>query len=74
MKPIAVLGVLLIVLGVAALIYQGISYTRSDTVMKIGPFEATTERQNTIPLPPVVGVVAVGAGVVLLMMGVRKHA
>ena len=74
MKPIALIGLLLIVVGLAALVYQGITYTSGDTVMAIGPLEVTTERQKTIPLPPVLGLVAVGAGVVLLTVGVRKRA
>jgi hypothetical protein len=74
MKPVAIVGVLLIVIGLAALVYQGITYTTRDTVIDFGPLQATTERQKTIPLPPVLGVVAVGAGVVLLTTGRRKAA
>lgn len=74
MKSVAIVGLLLVVIGLAALTYQGITYTTRDTVMKVGPLEATAERQNTIPLPPVLGVVAVGAGVVLLTTGMRKRA
>jgi hypothetical protein len=74
MKPVAIVGLLLILIGVAALVYQGITYTTRDTVMNFGPLQATAERQKTIPLPPVLGVVAVGAGVVLLTTGMRKAA
>lgn len=74
MKPIAIVGLLLIVIGLAALVYQGITYTTRDTVMNFGPIEATAERQKTIPLPPVVGVIAVGAGVVLLTTSMRRRA
>ena len=74
MKRTAIVGVVLIVLGIAALAYQGISYTSRETVVDIGPVHATADRQKTLPLPPVLGIVAVAAGVVLVVTGVRKHA
>jgi uncharacterized membrane protein HdeD (DUF308 family) len=74
MKPVAVLGVLLIVFGLAALAYQGFTYTRREKVIDLGPIQATAERERTVPLPPVVGIVAVAAGVALVMAGVRKGA
>jgi hypothetical protein len=73
MRPIAVVGVVLIVLGLVALVYQGINYTSRETVIDIGPVRATADRQRTLPLPPVLGVVGVAGGVVLLMAGVRKR-
>jgi len=60
------------VLGLAALAYQGISYTSRETVVDLGPIHATADRQRTLPLPPIVGIAAVAAGVVLLVTGVRK--
>jgi hypothetical protein len=71
MKPMALVGVLLLVLGLAALVYQGITYTSRETVIDIGPVHATADRQKTLPLPPVVGMAAV-AGVVLLVAAMRK--
>ena len=72
MKPIAVAGIVLIVLGLAALAYQGITYTTRETVLDIGPVHATADRQKTLPLPPVLGIVAVAGGVALLVAGARK--
>ena len=72
MKPVAILGVLLIVAGLVALAYQGITYTRREKVIDLGPIHATAEREHTVPLPPVVGIVAVAAGVALVFAGVRK--
>ena len=72
MKPISILGVALIVLGVVALLYQGITYTSRETVIDIGPIHATADREKTLPLSPVLGVVAVVGGVVLLVAGMRK--
>jgi hypothetical protein len=74
MKPLAMIGVVLIVFGLAALVYQCINYTSRETVIDIGPVHATADRQKTLPLPPVVGGVAVAGGVVLLIAGMRKTA
>jgi hypothetical protein len=74
MKPIALIGVVLIVLGVLALAYQGVTYTSRETVIDLGPLQATAEREKTIPLPPVLGIVAVGAGAMLLIAGGRRSA
>ena len=65
-------GIVLIVIGIVALIWGGISYTRRDTVVDAGPLEIETERRETIPLPPVLGVVALAGGVVLLIYGSRR--
>lgn len=70
----SVAGIVLIVLGLAALAYQGITYTTRDTVIDLGPIHATAERQKTMPLPPVLGIAAVAGGIVLLITGVRKRA
>jgi uncharacterized membrane protein HdeD (DUF308 family) len=73
MKPLTILGVVLIVLGVLALAYQRITYTTRETVLDVGPIEATAERQKTIPLPPVLGAAAVAAGVIVLVVGNRRR-
>ena len=74
MRPVAIIGLVLIVLGLAALAYQGVAYTSREKVLDIGPIHATAEREKTVPLPPVLGIVAVAAGVVLVVAGVRKRA
>jgi hypothetical protein len=66
-------GVVLIVLGAAALLYQGITYTSRETVVDIGPIHATADRERTLPLPPLIGIAAVAGGIVLLVSGVRKR-
>jgi len=70
---ITIAGVVLIVLGAAALLYQGIGYTSRETVVDIGPIHATADRERTLPLPPVVGFAAVAGGIVLLVSAVRKR-
>ena len=60
------LGIALVVLGLVALIYGGISWTRRDTVVDAGPIEITTDKQEGISIPPIAGIVAVVAGVALI--------
>jgi hypothetical protein len=71
MKPVAVLGIVLIILGVLALAYQGITYTTREKVVDVGPLKVETKREKTIPLPPVLGGLALAAGVVLVIVGSR---
>jgi uncharacterized membrane protein len=67
-------GIVLIVLGVLALAYQGFTYTTRETVIDIGPIKATAERERTFPLPPILGIVAIAGGVALMFGGSRKGA
>jgi len=67
-----ILGIILIVLGLVGLLYGGITYTRKEKVVDIGPFEATTERRETIPLPPLVGALLFAGGIGL-MIASRKR-
>jgi len=62
-----VIGVILIILGIVALAYQGISYTTREKVVDIGPIEASKETKRTIPLPPILGVLALAGGVILVL-------
>jgi len=72
MRTMTLVGVLLILLGVAALVYHGISYTTREQVLKIGPVEATKETTKTIPFPPALGVVALAGGIALVFLGARR--
>ncbi len=72
MKTSAVAGVILIVIGIVALVFQGITYTKHKKVLQIGSLEATTEQRKTIPVPPIAGGIALVVGVVLLVAGGRK--
>jgi hypothetical protein len=72
MKAITAIGVGLIVIGVVALIYQGITYTTREKVLDVGPVEVTAERRKTIPLPPVLGGLALAGGIVLVVVGSRR--
>ena len=74
MKPISIAGILLVVLGALALAYQGITYTKREKVVDIGPIHATADTQKTIPLPPILGGIALIGGVVLLGAGAKRTA
>jgi uncharacterized membrane protein YidH (DUF202 family) len=63
------LGVVLIVLGVLALAYGGFTYTHEKKVVDLGPIQASRKETNTVPLPPILGVVAILGGGVLLFTG-----
>ena len=72
MKALAVVGVVLIVLGIIALAYQGITYTTREKVIDLGPLKASVEKQKTVPVPPILGGLAVAAGVFLVWVGARR--
>ena len=69
MKPKIMIAIILIVLGVVAFAYQGITYTTREKVVDLGPIHLTAEKTRTIPLPPIVGALALVGGIVLLVMG-----
>jgi uncharacterized membrane protein HdeD (DUF308 family) len=72
MKPVTLAGIALIILGVLALAYQGITYTTRERVIDLGPLKASVDKEKNIPLPPIVGVLALAGGVALVMVGARK--
>ena len=65
-------GILLIILGVIALAYQGVTYTTHKKVIDIGPIQATKEERHTVPLPPILGAIALIGGVVIVASGRRS--
>lgn len=69
MKPAVLIGIVLIVLSIVSLAYQGITYTSREKVLDLGPIEATAEKQKTIPLPPIFGAIALIGGIALVFVG-----
>lgn len=67
-----ILGIVLIVLGIISIAYQGISYTKKEKIIDIGPIEATKEEKKTLPLPPLLGGLLVAGGIVVLVASSRK--
>jgi uncharacterized membrane protein len=72
MKSYTLIGIILIVLGVIAFAYQGITYTTREKVVDIGSLEISADTEKTFPLPPIVGGIALVGGIVLLVMGNKK--
>ncbi|MHB1858072.1 MAG: DUF3185 domain-containing protein [Acidobacteriaceae bacterium] len=72
MKGTVLAGILLAVLGCAALVYQGFTYTTHKTVFKLGPITANENEHHTVPLSPILGVAAVLGGLALVYVG-RKN-
>jgi hypothetical protein len=72
MKTYTLIGIILIVIGIIAFTYQGITYTTREKVVDIGPIQMTTDKTKTIPLPPIVGGIALVGGIVLLVAGGKK--
>jgi hypothetical protein len=72
MKSITLTGILLILFGAVMLAYQGFTYTKREKVLDLGPIEATKETRKTVPIPPIVGGLALASGVALVAVGARK--
>jgi hypothetical protein len=62
-----VIGIALAVVGLFALAYQGLTYTTQKKVLDIGPIQATKEQRHTIPLPPLLGAIALVGGIVVVI-------
>jgi len=65
-------GIILVVIGLFALAYQGISYTKREKILDVGPIHATKDTTKTISLPPIVGGLSLIGGIVLIAVGVKK--
>ncbi len=73
MKTTTILAFILIALGFVAFAYQGFTYTTTEKVVDLGPLQVTAEKTRTLPLPPIVGAIALVGGIVLLVVGSRKN-
>ena len=72
MKPLTIVGILLIIIGIVAFAYGGFSFTTTEKVAEIGPLKVEKERTRSLPLPPVLGALALAGGVILLVVGARR--
>jgi uncharacterized membrane protein len=72
MKPFTWVGILLVILGALALVYQGFNYTRQEKVLDVGPIHATAERHERVSIPPLLGGLALVGGVALLVVGAKR--
>ena len=73
MKPVALVGLVLIVLGIVGLAVDNISFTERRTVVDAGPLKITADQQRTVPIPTIAGIAAIVVGLGLVFMS-RKNA
>lgn len=74
MRPATIVGILLIIFGIIGLAYQGITYTRHRDVADVGPFHAVRTEHRTVPIPPVLGGIALIGGIALVAIGAKSGA
>jgi hypothetical protein len=67
------LGIALVIIGLVALAYQGLTYTTQKKVIDMGPIQATKEAHHTIPLPPILGGLALVSGIVVIVYDRRGN-
>jgi hypothetical protein len=72
MKPAGLVGIILIVIGIIAFAYGGITYTKREKVLDLGPIQATADKEHTIPFSPALGGICLVGGIVLVIVGNRK--
>jgi uncharacterized membrane protein len=71
-KSITLVGIALILLGIVAFAYQGITYTSREKVIDVGPLQASVDTKKTIPLSPLLGGLVLVGGIVLVVVGTKK--
>lgn len=69
MKPLTIVGLLLIVLGILGFALGGVSFTHEKQDAKIGPLEIGHQSTNTVPIPPVLSGIALVGGIALVIVG-----
>ena len=72
MRTNTIIAIILIAVGIVSFAYQGITYKSKEKVVDIGPVEVTSEKTKTLPLPPIVGAIALVGGIVLLITDRKK--
>lgn len=74
MKPIMIIGIVLIVLGVAGIVFQGVTYTTCEKIAEVGDIKVTAEKQKTVPLPLIMGGLALVGGIAIVIVAARNPA
>ena len=69
-----VVGIALVVIGLVSLLFGGFRWTQQKTVIDVGPVKATTEEHKSLPIPPVVGALALVGGIVVLVVPTKRRA
>jgi len=73
MRPLAIIGIILLAIGILSLGYQGFTYVTKEKVAEVGPVQLTADKENTVWIPPVVGAICLVSGVALLMAGMSNR-
>jgi uncharacterized membrane protein YidH (DUF202 family) len=71
-KPAGIVGIILIAIGIIALAYGGITYTKREKIIDAGPLQVSADREKTIPLPPILGGICLVGGIILVIVGNKK--
>ena len=72
MKPAGIVGIILIAIGIIALAWGGITYTKREKVIDAGPLQVSADKEKTIPFPPVLGGICLVGGIILVIVGNRQ--
>lgn len=72
MKAPGIIGILLIILGVAGLAFGGLSFTHKEKVIDLGPIQASADKKESLPVPPILGALAIVGGIVLVASSARR--
>lgn len=72
MKPVGIVGIILIAIGIIALAYGGFSYTKREKIIDAGPLQVSADREKTVPFPPILGGLCLVGGIVLVLVGNKK--
>jgi hypothetical protein len=73
-RKLTIFGAIVVLLGLAILVYGQFSYTTEETILDIGPLEATAETRESVEIPPALGWVTLGAGGILFVAGLTGSA
>jgi hypothetical protein len=73
MKPLAIVGILLIIVGIVGLVIENVSFTERKTVLDVGPLKVQADEQKVVPIPTIAGIAAIVVGLGLVFMS-RKRA
>ena len=74
MRAMVIFGIVLLIAGLAVLVWPSFTYTTTEEVLDVGPLEVTTEDRDRVELPPLLGLGAAAAGITMIVLGARKTA
>lgn len=73
MRITTVFSIILIIIGIFAFSYQGFTYSTREKVIDIGPLDVSVTKKKTIPIPPIIGGIALIGGIVLMTIGKKEN-